>query len=275
MPNTDHHHKLTVEDLLRLKRAERPPVEFWARFESDLRQRQLVALLDRRPWWHALLARRVYLPVGATAVLAFTLLSVRYYAPVSVALTEGRPTDVAEAAGPVRTLNAPPAAVLASEHSVSLTPAQEESSSALVVDDRTAIAAVPLSERLPEKAAELTPWSVPAPADTPAARSIAATLAQLEQTEPGLAEVAFGGRAPAPQNRLQQGATQMAELAAVTAVASRRSRLLAQFNERHFTPEPQAPELVRERLSRRLADAEYNERFSRIGLKGDQVSLKF
>ena len=30
----DKERKIAVEDLLRLKRAERPPAEFWARFES-------------------------------------------------------------------------------------------------------------------------------------------------------------------------------------------------------------------------------------------------
>ena len=65
------------------------------------------------------------------------------------------------------------------------------------------------------------------------------------------------------------------ELAAVAAVASKRSRLLAHFDDRHFTPDPQAPEIVRERLTRRMADTDRGDRFSRIGVKGDQVSLKF
>jgi hypothetical protein len=32
---------------------------------------------------------------------------------------------------------------------------------------------------------------------------------------------------------------------------------------------------VRERLSRRLGDSELNDRITRVGLRGDQVSLKF
>jgi hypothetical protein len=65
------------------------------------------------------------------------------------------------------------------------------------------------------------------------------------------------------------------ELAALSGNATKRSRLLATYNERQLNPEPTAPDLVRERLSRRLGDADYAERFSRIGLKGDQVSLGF
>jgi len=255
---TDQRPKVTIEDLLRLKRAERPPAEFWGRFESELRQKQLAALLDRRPWWQALLARRTYLPLGATAVLAFTFASVRYFSSVPVAVVS-EPTDSTVATTRQVVAPAPVASQLAEAPAVS----------------GVAVAAAPLSDHLPERAADLTPWSAPLPVETPAARSIAANLAAFEQNDPALAQAVLAGRLPVGPNRVPETLAQAGDLAAVAAVASKRSRLLAQFNERHFTPEPQAPELVRERLSRRLADAEYNERFSRVGLKGDQVSLKF
>jgi hypothetical protein len=56
---------------------------------------------------------------------------------------------------------------------------------------------------------------------------------------------------------------------------SKRNRLLAHYNDRQLNAEPAAPDAVRERLARRLDDSDFNDRFSRIGLKGDQVSLKF
>ena len=67
--------KVTLEDLLRLKRAERPAPEFWARFDRELRAKQLAALVEKRPWWQglpewALNWRLFHLPLGATAVLA-------------------------------------------------------------------------------------------------------------------------------------------------------------------------------------------------------------
>jgi len=40
--------RVTLEDLLCLKRAERPPPEFWSEFERELRQKQLAALVERR-----------------------------------------------------------------------------------------------------------------------------------------------------------------------------------------------------------------------------------
>ena len=42
---------VALEDLLRLKRAERPPEAFWADFDRGLREKQLAALLRSRPWW--------------------------------------------------------------------------------------------------------------------------------------------------------------------------------------------------------------------------------
>jgi len=42
---------VSLEDLLRLKRAERPPEAFWADFHHRLREKQLAALLRSRPWW--------------------------------------------------------------------------------------------------------------------------------------------------------------------------------------------------------------------------------
>ena len=73
----------TLEDLIRLKRAERPPAEFWTEFDRELRAKQLAALVQKHPWWqtlpaasfHALL--RFRLPLGAAAVLAITFVSVR------------------------------------------------------------------------------------------------------------------------------------------------------------------------------------------------------
>jgi hypothetical protein len=80
--------KVTLEELLRLKRAERPAPEFWGRFEQDLRAKQLAAIVEPRPWWITLrlpqIARslsRYQLPVGAAAVLALSFVAVREYRP--------------------------------------------------------------------------------------------------------------------------------------------------------------------------------------------------
>ena len=80
--------KVTLEELLRLKRAERPAPEFWSRFEQDLRAKQLAAIVEPRPWWITFrlpqIARtlvRYQLPAGAAAVLALSFVVVREYRP--------------------------------------------------------------------------------------------------------------------------------------------------------------------------------------------------
>lgn len=87
---------VTLEDLLRLKRAERPADDFWSEFDRQLRAKQLAALVEKRPWWRsvslaAFLAslRRFQLPLGATAVLAVSYVAYRgNYAVHSIPVVE-------------------------------------------------------------------------------------------------------------------------------------------------------------------------------------------
>ena len=276
MPDQKPQSKVTLEDLLHLKRAERPTPEFWVGFERDLRQKQLAALVDSRPWWQIfpqLLSRRAYLPIGATAALAFTLVTVRYYTPeqsTAVAVpSEGRSVAATYHQPELTATNQ----AQSSNAEVAM-PAQREESVRL--DDRTAIAAnASLSETLPEHTSGLTPWSAPHSVETTSSRSIAATIASLEQTQPELANAALGGRVPTG-NHLEEAAIRTTELAGVAAATSKRSRLLAQFDERHFTPEPQAPEVLRERQTRRMASyQDLSDRFSRVDLQADRVLVKF
>lgn len=79
--------KVTLEDLLRLKRVERPPAEFWNEFDRELRTKQLSALMAKRPWWQTLTLPvtgffvrlgHFRIPIGAAAVLAVTFLGIRH-----------------------------------------------------------------------------------------------------------------------------------------------------------------------------------------------------
>jgi hypothetical protein len=111
----DTERKVTVEALLRLKRAERPPAEFWASFESQIRTKQLSAIVSKRPWWDRY--SRVFagfsrhqVSFGAAAALAVAFAGFRYMggpslptkapqmvvtAPVAVAVIEAVPTRAA------------------------------------------------------------------------------------------------------------------------------------------------------------------------------------
>lgn len=95
---------VSVEDLLRLKRAERPAADFWSDFDRQLRTKQLAALVGKRPWWREVTfsflfgaLRKYHLPLGAVAVVAVTVVSVQLNqseAPVPVAARgeSGAPT---------------------------------------------------------------------------------------------------------------------------------------------------------------------------------------
>jgi hypothetical protein len=78
--------KVTLEDLLRLKRAERPPAEFWTQFDRELQAKQLAALVGKKRWWHSAartVTRFSYLPLGAAAALAFALVAAhQYFSPM-------------------------------------------------------------------------------------------------------------------------------------------------------------------------------------------------
>lgn len=276
MPDSDHRSPLSLEDLLQLKRAERPPPEFWSRFESELRQKQLAALIDRRPWWQTaprmLAGRRVILPLGAAAVLAFSLISVKLHSPKSI--EQIAPTNSEPSTAPAQIAAAAVASPIVSKQLQAVAADNSSSKSGLPVGP-VQVADAPLSANLPDHASELTPWSASQPVQSPAAKLFATNIETPARTEIHLVKTLVDNSFSATANRLQRSAE--AELASVSALASKRSRLLAQFNERQFTPEPQASAIVRERLTRQLlADAtSVSDHFTRVGLKGDQVSLKF
>jgi hypothetical protein len=70
--------KVSLEELLRLKRHERPSREFWDRFDREMQQRVWRTLVEPAPsawsWVRGLRARRLtWLAAGATAILILTL----------------------------------------------------------------------------------------------------------------------------------------------------------------------------------------------------------
>lgn len=67
---------LTLDQLLELKRLEKPPADFWAGFERELQQKQLQALV-RPSWWARLQAAvssapAYFAPVSTAAILCLT-----------------------------------------------------------------------------------------------------------------------------------------------------------------------------------------------------------
>jgi hypothetical protein len=74
--------KITLEEVLRIKRNERPPTEFWDRFDRELRQKTLRALVTEAPWprryLRPLLSRfLIAVPLSSVAVIALFFLVIR------------------------------------------------------------------------------------------------------------------------------------------------------------------------------------------------------
>ena len=76
MQSSKNKNKVTIEALLRIKRNERPKVDFWDSFEQDFQRRRLHALVERPVWqdWlfrPSIKALGVVLPVFTLVALAF------------------------------------------------------------------------------------------------------------------------------------------------------------------------------------------------------------
>lgn len=99
--NSAHKKEVKVEDLLRLKRAERPDEVFWNTFDRELHQRMLQTLVKKDPW-HVQVLRGVSgriaqsAAVGVAAVL-LTMMVVRP-AFVNTGATSGNEAQFAQEA---------------------------------------------------------------------------------------------------------------------------------------------------------------------------------
>jgi len=192
----DQKPQVSLEDLLRLKRAERPPQEFWTRFENELRAKQLAAIVAKRPWW-AGYARffgavaRHPLPVGAAAALAFSILGYNGYQLAAHRRSVG-PVDnssrLAQTALPVESASA--YALEDAEDAAVPASAIARPSGAVLAANRSIGSAAPAALRgnPPSGSQESSldaGWL--GQANSPSARSIAVNLAAAQATEPGIA----------------------------------------------------------------------------------------
>jgi hypothetical protein len=273
--------QVTLEDLLRLKRAERPPAAFWADFDREMRVKQLAAIVETRPWWAPLIrinARlsRYQLPVGATAILALTLVTVREYR-----LPGGEPALVLGAQvvqldaipGPAPSLPVDPTADLSTETAAAVVATKGGPDSAVTVTDSArTLEAMP--GNISQWVSMLGGAERLASEQTPSARSIAANLAAVKASEPELAK--FIDQVTGIESR-----SSPTRLPAVDPLArmqspsdARRARVLstalpavayaaADTGERRYEP----------RLHRDLTDERLYERVSRFDLESERLAI--
>lgn len=269
-------YRVTLEELLRVKRSEQPAPEFWTEFEAQLRQKQLAAAVAKRPWWFGLSQAfvglsRYQLPAGAAAVLAVTFLTVREYRePGFEAAVPNSELAVAASVGAVPSVKYRETSEVA-----------YESSSRSAYVSSVARETTPSPERVVERASEddaqfasSMPWGVGGVVaqQTPSARSIAANLAAADVS--WAAELGLGQEDAARLSRSNRSEP-LAQV--VSPNDLRRQRLFA------YVAEPSAAQLAgeertgpgRERLASRLSDQELYESVRRMSAGGDRLTLKF
>lgn len=260
---------VTLEDLLRVKRAERPPAEFWNDFDRELRAKQLAAIIEPKPWWAPLIrigARMSHyqLPAGAAAILAISFLTLSQQqsggplpAPVAeIPLPALQVLPEPDYVQPLSQLAAPvPSAAQLARVEEPAEPAPEIA----VATGRTAHAVLLLGESPAE------------PEPSPSARAIAANLAAAQATDPHILTELFGA-VPAEVAVRERPRDPLAQISSPS--ESRRSRLLATA-----LPVPAGYSEVEvgssDRVVRRLTEDRLYDSISRIGVRGDRVAIKF
>ncbi len=226
----DTERKITVEDLIRLKRAERPSAEFWTTFEAEMRAKQLSAIVSKRPWWDGFsrvfaIVNRHQLSFGSAAAVALALAGYRYAGTHADAPRAPHAVSLKPAAAAAFAPSAPAPAPV-SRQVIQASASREE---AEAVSDDSAPAPRPV---VTATASHLTPAPAAA-ADgatrAPFADGIAITLADFREPPSDFAKPAVFGSdrefetsmAPAHQPLSQD------PLATMDPAAERRARLLA------------------------------------------------
>ena len=271
---------VSIEDLLRLKRAERPAPEFWNEFDRQLRAKQLAALVAKRPWWHSLprvLPRfsRYHLAFGATAALAVTFVALREEEsqPAKAPRIESAPvvqvtaTPVSAAPSLLRIDSAPPALAATTAMSRSPEPVAASAATARPVEHVLASDAT-----LPGEISQMVALmgaNAAAPAEeSPSARHIAANLAAVQASDPVIGRGLLGSVA-----ERMASAKPSEPLHQMTApVSKRRPHMqtamvsMASFDS---TPNPT------QRVASQINEEQLYERVRRLGGRGDRLHIKF
>jgi hypothetical protein len=271
MRNHANKRPVTLEDLLKLKRAELPPAEFWSQFDRELRAKQLAALVEQRPWWRTMPRffagfSRYQLPLGATAVLALTLVSVHYYRPASAENVSARVANVDVSATAVVNHSAPMAqSSAASQEELGVTTSGLEATSDIVT---------PPAPVAPREIPALA--SVDSPADrsevareisTPSGRLIAANLAIAKSSDPAIAHGILGSARGFEARAMPARSPAVDPLAQMTSPSdARRSRLLGgsvMSVSMNSAPAARPAEF----RSRRISDEQLYDTISRFGAR--------
>ncbi len=273
---------ITIEDLLRLKRAERPPAEFWTTFDRELRAKQLSALVAKRPWWQTMPKTfprifRYRIALSTTAVAALTLISMRTdrsspteAAPATVALdmsapatvlSETPPTFVASVSGPEKSLLVVPPLVATTNVGAEVVPSSlTEVANKSLVTQRNATAT------------EATEADAEPEARSPTSIVIAANPADIRGSDGDISRSLLV-KNNAFELRSGSARTAVEPLQQMTPPGEfRRSRLLTAMVS---TTSSEASYRTTERAASRIDEDRLYDQIHRFRASGDRVNVKF
>lgn len=267
---------VTLDDLLRLKRAERPPAGFWAEFDRTLRAKQLAALVAKRPWWQTLpspfaVLRRHRLPIGAAAAFALTLVAMREYRAVAPAKLNG---DGAVSVGAVRVASQLPPIESAPAIPVAgaLTTSAEASPSEA---PKANLDAGGQSRALAATLAVAAPGDHVAADIAPAVSQASVSLSRAAHIPDFVVADRMAVAAPAFEPRpatAQRAVIDPLQQMTPPGESRRAARLLTAMVS---SGQPQPSSRVTERAASRIAEDSLYEQVSRFGARGDRFNVKF
>ena len=300
----------SLETLLRLKRSERPDADFWNEFDRGMKQKQLAAIVEPKPWWleGSLLVRK-FVPLagaglaGAAALFAVVALRTEMASgpsPRSLAAAPDQsvrlsPTGTAlasvPAAAPARSLVASTPEVVAVSPRSSSSLVLASAAPGRVTGDETKRADAVSSLRpgsgdpldgITLRVAELT--AVPGTD----ARFVGLTTAAVVPASANL-PVSAGAEGPGqfvtslPQ--VDASSMTVAEAETSPAVADkdvvpftnpRQARLLAMVADEETAADSLSLAHVRDRVIHRMSEGEsLYASISRLGVSGDRLSVRF
>jgi hypothetical protein len=274
---------IAIEDLLRLKRAERPPAEFWDQFDRSLRAKQLAALVEKRPWWRDVSRvfagfKLYHLPIAATAVAVVAFISLRDNSSVGAAHKAAPGTQ------DVAVVSSAPSIAVSREARVDTVALAAQPAEALHVA-ATADASAPSASGItlasaataPGEIARMIPLIGASSAaaiegeQSPSARAIAANLASVRGTESVLGRNLLDNVAMTEAPSSLRPAIE--PLQQITPPSDRRRSNLttAMVSMTSF----ETPARNGDRVANRLSEDELYDRIHRFGARGNSVSMKF
>jgi hypothetical protein len=289
----------SLETLLRLKRSERPDPDFWNEFDRGMKQKQLAAIVEPKPWWLecSLLARKFAPFAGlglAGGAALFALVAVRTEMalrlstePVAEVAGRGSQASVSEAdvaqvsASPTARVTGDIEANLPGSSTVLLASAESERKDRRATDAETNSIMQSLVGNFPESAAsgiallgvspEMTTDPEVQAAAVPLASSAVSTEGQFASSMPEMDVLSHAAEAIDSSSAVADK-----EVVPVPFTNPRQARLLAMVADVDAAADSRSLAHVRDRVIHRMSEGEsLYASISRLGVSGDRLSVKF